>query len=186
LPLKISRARFLGLIGGAIAIAVCLSVAYAAYRFFNPYDEVSVTVRGIPPDTYFLCLIAEGTSGPEVMYWSGSKVTPFTTHPDKDLRSFDRGNSHEDRHRYTVIWVGSVRVGVLRRTKAGEWFVSWYKSPKSNLKGRSFLFGGGSWEADLRDADDVEPVSKNQLRAMGMDYALKAPPTDAGDKEKGH
>jgi hypothetical protein len=35
------------------------------------------------------------------------------------------------------------------------------------------LFGRGTWEADLRDADEEQPVAEDTLRAMGMDYSLK-------------
>lgn len=69
-------------------------------------------------------------------------------------------------------WVSSARAGVLCRTKE-TWSVFWFDPPKSHLQGRSLLFGGGSWSADLRHADEVEPVPLDRLRAMGMDRSLK-------------
>jgi hypothetical protein len=153
-----------------IAAVACLSVIYGAIRCYCPYDEVQIAITGTPTDTDFLCLVADKPSGAEAMLWSLKKVLPFTMHPDKCTVSFVY---NEDRViRRPVRWVSSDRVGVLRRTKDRKWFISWYDPPKSNLKGRWFLFGRGSWEVDLRDADEVQPVNEDTLRAMGMDYSL--------------
>jgi hypothetical protein len=165
------RARLWDRIGCAIGGLACLSVCCAANRFFHPHDEVMTTISGIPVDTDFLCLVVDKHSGPEVMLWSLRKLGSFTMHPDSCTVSFlDKGVRS---HRAPVRWVSSVRVGVLRRTTGGKWYLSWYGSPKLKLEGRSFLFGGGLWEADFCNSDEVQPVLDDQLRAMGMDYSLQ-------------
>jgi hypothetical protein len=139
---------------------------YAVYLYFNPYDEVTTIISGIPPDTTRLCVVADKPGGPEVMLWSLNKVFPFTMHPDKCVVSLvDREQST---HQARVRWVNSGRIGVLRRTKSGKWFLAWFDPPKSNLKGRSLLFGGGTWLADIGDADEEQPVPDEKVRAMGM------------------
>jgi len=152
-------------------VVVFLVASYVVHRLFNPYDEVRTVIRGIPPDTDFLCLIAETSEGPEVMLWSHHKVFPFTMHPNHDITSFLSEDKHT--HRAHVRWIGSARLGVLRRIKAGKWFLSWYDPPRSELHGRSFLFGGGSWEGDLREASEEQSVTKKMLQAMGVDETLK-------------
>jgi hypothetical protein len=108
------------------------------------------------------------------MPWSLRKVLPFTMHPDRCIVSeVNHFQNEETEHEASVRWIHSSRVGVLRRTKERKWFVAWFDAPKSRLQERSLLFGGGEWSIRLQDADKVEPVTEEQLRAMGMSYSLK-------------
>lgn len=157
--------------GCLLALATCLVLAYCLYLYFNPYDEVNVSVRDIPPGSTFLCFIAEKPQGAAVMPWLLSKVGPFTMHPKNCVVSFlakDQFQFHAK-----VRWISSSRVGVLRRTKENKWFVAWFDEPKSQLKNRCLLFGGGEWAASLQEADEVQPLTEEQLKALGMDSSLK-------------
>lgn len=167
------RTGFWTRFGCAAAFVVCLSgcfgAGYAVRLFFAPYQEVSTTVTGIPQGTTFLCLVADG---PEPMRWSMFKVFPFSMHPDSSTASFLRADAPPV-HSARVLWIQAKRVGVLRRTKERQWFVHWFDGPKAVLAGRSFVWGGGTWEADLREADEVRPVTEGELRAMGIQRSLE-------------
>ena len=155
---------------GLVLIVVCIAVFYGGYRLFNPYDEVATDIRGIPPNTDFVCLIAETDDGQQAMEWSLAKVLPFSMHPDGcTVSSLLDG---ETSHRAKVRWVFSQRIGVLCRTSDRQWNVSWFDSPKSQPKNRSFLFGGGSITIDVSNADNTQSITADQLRTLGMDYSL--------------
>jgi hypothetical protein len=142
-----------------------LCAAYGGYRIFNPYDEVAADIQGIPPNTGFVCLLADTDNGPQAMDWSLAKVFPFSMHPDGCTVSLllDGKTSH----RANVRWISSERVGVLRRTANRKWIVSWFRPPKSQPKNRSLLFGGGTVTIDLADADNDQQMAADQLRALG-------------------
>jgi hypothetical protein len=57
---------------GAIGLVTVLGCQI--YLFFNPYDEVLVAIRGLPPDTECACLVASRSDGDAVMPWSIHKV----------------------------------------------------------------------------------------------------------------
>jgi hypothetical protein len=156
-----------------LALAVAVALACGAYFLFNPSDEVSITIRDIPPDADFVCVVADCAQGPVAMGWYHSKVFPTSTHPDRCSISgkfvWWGDPTCQQAH---VRWVSSARVGVLRRTKGRGWCVDWFEAPKSGVKERSLFLGGGVWEVSLRDADAQEPLIEDQLRALGMDYSL--------------
>jgi hypothetical protein len=160
-------------LGCLLALFAGLEVAYLAYLRLYPYSRVEVRLGGIPAGTTFLCLVADRPGRPVPMHWWLTKLFPFTMHPDHSGKSTSiRYADDPARFRADVEWVRSARVGVLRRTK-GRWFIAWFGPPKGEVRGRSFLFGGGAWEADLRDADEEGPVSEASLRALGMSYSLR-------------
>jgi hypothetical protein len=158
--------------GCLLALAICLFLAYRLYLYFNPYDEVTVSVSDVPPGTKFLCLVADTPQGAVAMPWLLRKAGPFTMHPDRCVVSYFY-NEDKPHFRAEVQWISSSRVGVLRRTKEDKWFVAWFDEPKSHLQNRSLLLGGGEWAVSLNEADKVQPLTQEQLRALGMASSLK-------------
>ena len=153
-----------------VVVVVCIAVVYGGCRLFNPYNEVTTDIRGIPPNTDFVCLVAETDDGPQAMEWSLAKVFPFSMHPDDcTVSSLLVGESN---HHANVRWIFSERIGVLCRTNDREWIVSWFAPPKGQPRDRSFLFGGGSVTIDLSNADTTQAMTADQLRALGMNYSL--------------
>ncbi|MDB4265419.1 hypothetical protein N9891_01575 [bacterium] len=152
-----------------VSIALLLLV-YGGYRLFNPYDDVAIKIEGIPPDTTFVCLVADSENRSKTMEWSLAKVLPFSMHPDNCIvSSLDSG---ETTLRAKVRWIDSKRVGVLRKTTKGEWNIAWFGVARSEPRHRSFLFGGGSVTLDVSRAVSHESMTVAQLRSFGMDYSL--------------
>ena len=139
---------FIGL--GLLSIITCLVVLYVGYRLFHPYNEVVTDIRGIPPSTTFICVVADTEDGPQAMEWSLSKLLPFSMHPDGCTVSYVR-EAETTRHE-KVRWIESHRVGVLHENTDGEWHIAWFEPANSAVADRSVLFGGGSIEIDISDA----------------------------------
>lgn len=152
-------------IAGALFIA-CTSIAYLGYRFMDPYDRVAVDIGGVPPNTEWLCLIAETNEEPRVMDWYLTKVFPFTMHPAGSVVSLLRDS--ERQHSAKVKWVHSQRVGVLYRSTGGDWTIAWFGSAGMRLADRSWLLGGGSVALRIQDADSKEAVAASRLEALGV------------------
>jgi hypothetical protein len=145
-------------------------LVYGGYRFFNPYDEVATEIEGIPSDTVFVCLVADSEDGLKALPWSLAKVIPFSMHPDNcTVSSTGQG---ESKHRAKVRWINANRIGVLRKTAAGEWRVAWFEMAKAKPKHRSFLLGGGLTTLDVSQADGNESMTVEQLHSLGMDKSL--------------
>jgi hypothetical protein len=168
------KQRFTGRI---LAMVACLLLfVYAAYLYFTPYSEVAVKAHGLPADSIFACLVADTADGPKVMLWSMKYLGPFTMHPDRCTVStyFARDSIDEAK----VRWVQTNRVGVLSQARGGNWSIAWFDAVKSNVRGKSLLFGGGFWEGDVRDSNERQGLSPEQLRSLGMDYQLKTEAVD--------
>ena len=148
-----------------------LYVVFCIERAENPYDEVKIEVLGMPPNTSFICLVADSDSGPKSMKWS---LAPMfgkgSMHPDGCSVSFIE--NRKTTFRANVLWTSSKRIGVLIKTTDGEWNVLWFRPMKTELKGRLLLFGGGSVVIDVSSADETQPMSSEQLKKLGMNYSL--------------
>jgi len=164
------RKRIIRIVG-MMFVVVFFVVVYGGYSFFNPYDEVTIDIYGIPKNTNFVCLIADTENGTRAMEWSLSKVIPHSMHPDGCGASRLTGANKTKTHR-AVRWISSDRVGILCRADQ-KWIAFWFDSPKCQPANRSYLFGGGSITIDISDADNNAPMDDNQLRDIGMNDELK-------------
>ncbi len=118
--------------GCLFALAACVLAACFGSFYFRPYDEVEVSVNGVPTDTRYLCLVAERSHRPVVMYWSLRMIFPFTMHPDTCSLSFLYESETAPRPlRARVRWVTSERVGVLLKSKSGKWGIAWPLFPST-------------------------------------------------------
>src|SRR5262249_10334252 len=147
-------------------VVACVLPLYLAYLFFHPYNEVTAALQNVPPDTEGLCLLADTSDGPVALRWSLHKLIPFSMHPAKaGLHRLEPG---EGRCEFRVRGGSWRRVGVVRGVPSGGWRVAWFGPPKTGPAGRSWLLGGGTWVADLDDADEEEPFPKERLRVAGL------------------
>jgi hypothetical protein len=148
-----------------LGVVAALAGFFFIYRSYNPYDEVVVTIIGLPVGSTHVCVIADGPRGPEaLMTYSHSWCNSMANHPDAYLYFTANMNPFADRFK----WINSSRTGALYRSKDGEWLVAWFNPPKNRAKYGSFSAGRGSWTVNWTDADEVRPISEDQMRAMGF------------------
>jgi hypothetical protein len=169
----------------ALSLVAFLMLCYVIYFFFNPTDWIEVAIEGLPADTRFMCLVADGPQGVEAMNWYHSKLGAFAMHPNQDVTTelFRDRSGVTLPNRKSVAWRAAGRVGVLRGTAGGRWQVAWYNPPKSNLQDRSALLGGGHWAARWHDADEIQEPPRSLLSSMGFDYTLSQLPEPGGPIE---
>jgi len=154
---------------GRIVVAsllACVLLAYLGYRCLFPYNTVTTDIEGISPNTRWVCLVADTKAGLRVMEWHHTKVLPFTMHPANSIVSSLNGD--ESSHHATVRWVHGERTGVLSRSIDRNWTVAWFDAAGVELTNRSVLFGGGSVNLFVPEADSVEAVTTSQLKELGM------------------
>jgi hypothetical protein len=165
--------RSIGIRAGCLAtLLAILSVAYFAYLRCNPYDEVAATIRDVPRDTVFLCIVADTPQGVTVMPWYVKKVLPDTMHPDSCTVSF-RLSGDTGAHRGNVRWTKAKRIGVLQKTEADTWKIAWFDTLQSEVQRRSLVFGGGTWEVSLRDANEEQDLPAETVQSLGFSYAIR-------------
>jgi hypothetical protein len=182
--MRASQLKFTwGGVKSSLWLAALFTFCSLAYLNFNPRDWVETTIVGLPADTRFVCLVADGPQGPKAMEWYGFKLFPSSMHPNNDVGSYlDAGDPSgiSQPRRQPVAWRASGRVGVLRGAEDGRWQIAWYNPPKSELGDRSVILGGGHWAARWQDADEIQETPRNLLSSMGFDYALGKLPEREG------
>ena len=154
-------------------LAIGLYVAYSFERYVYPYDEVDLTIRGLPSKFSFVCLIAETHSGPMAMYWTGNNMLSgrLLLNPDRCIASSaDLNVGHSFRR--PVLWIDSKRIGILIKSTDAQWEATWFSSDKVKRKDHSLWFGRGSVAIDLSDAEETDSMSLERLKRLGMDYSL--------------
>jgi hypothetical protein len=151
--------------------AVLIYSFYVLILWVNPYDEVQIAIRGLPPDTRIACLVAEGPNGEAVMPWSIHKVFPAEIHPDAGgMSEVQKGESEIVAF---VRWINGRRIGILRKADDGNWSVAWFDGRKTSPEERSILFGHGRWNGNWAAAAQVEEWSEAKVRSLGFDYFLR-------------
>ena len=149
-----------------VSLLACVLLAYLGYRCLFPYNTVATDIEGISPNTRWVCLVADTKAGLRVMEWHHTKVLQFTMHPANSIVSSLRED--ETFHHATVRWVYGKRIGVLSRSVDRDWTVAWFDAAGVELTNRSFLFGGGSVNLFVAEAESVEAVTTSQLKELGM------------------
>jgi hypothetical protein len=134
----------------AVAAAVLVGVPVVlAYRWLKPSDRVVVTVNNIDPSTRLLFLAAETPGGPEPMWWSLRKVTPFSMHPSRCVVSEYDPERNGSKVVKRVSWKGGSRYGVLVRDEGDRWLVFWFSPQEVHLRERYWVIGGGRASIEL-------------------------------------
>lgn len=175
MSLELTARRRRALVGCAAAIALLVvGVVFGGQALsLWPADEVAVTIVGLPADTSFWCIVAGTELTPAVMYFYVRKVDAVAMHPDSCSLSTWLPESRPIVIRQQVKWVDANRVGILRRTTSGDWFVTWFDAPSSEVVGRMPVIGRGSWSADLRETAATS-IAPDAVRAMGITRAFDA------------
>jgi hypothetical protein len=140
------------------------------YRWLNPPDRVEVNVGKFPPSTRLFCLLADGSDGPQAMWWSHDKVGPHDIHPKDgshtELDEWERMRAHR-----RVMWRAGRRYGVLTRDHDDRWRVTWLEPDEVGL--RWHLLGGGEASIELPGKDRGETASEGLLDAVGFDREVR-------------
>jgi hypothetical protein len=134
------------------------------YRSCNPYDQIDVTISNLPDGVSRVYLLADRREGIEALrIYELDYGSVYVRDPYRDAALVSSGV-------YTdwVRWIESSRLGVLCRSENNEWLVAWFNPPKNRARGGNFVTGGGHWTVSWNSADEVQPISKDQLRAMGF------------------
>ncbi len=134
------------------------------YLFFSPADRVAVSVHGLPPNTRWLCLIAETATEPVALGWYRTKVYPFVVSPPGSTL----GRFEKDPFVDWVQWRNGQRYGVLTRTLDREWKVWWFDVPDVPLRGRLWILGGGRVELQLTHGRRPETPRDAFIRRLGF------------------
>jgi hypothetical protein len=150
------------LVSMLLVLGTCVALFGFILRPCSPCDTGYARVTDIPEDTVFVCIIADTDRGLVAMRRPSTLFTMQFHHPDRDWVQAEY--PHEIH--IAVLWIDGKRIGVLRRTKDGSWQVAWFDAAKHPIQRRNR-------NVSLKDADDVQPVSVEQLRAMGFDKALR-------------
>lgn len=163
------------LVGCAAAIALLVvGVVFGGQALsLWPADEVAVTIAGLPADTSFWCIVAGTEPSPAVMYFYVRKIDAVAMHPNTCSLSIWLPESRPIVIRERIRWIDTNRVGILRRTTAGDWFVTWFDARRSEVVGRTPIIGRGSWSADLRETVATS-IAPDAVRAMGITRAFDA------------
>jgi hypothetical protein len=165
-----------------LALVVLLAgPAFMAYRWAKPADRVLVTVANIDPSTRFFCLLVDTPAGPKAMWWSLDYVGPFTMHPGNCIVSDFDPPWDRPAARRQVSWQDGARYGVLTRDRGDHWQVFWFTPEEVNLRGRSWLLGGGEASIDLPAKDRGEPASDEFLDRVGIRAEDRKRMRESGD-----
>jgi hypothetical protein len=158
-------------------LAVVLAVALFAYSALAPASRVLIVVRHVPPDTRFVCLVAETPQGPLPLPWSLWKVGPFEMHPADCIVSMHQpGDSmHQpgdpvrgDNFCGPVHWHDADRYGLVTGDQQGRWRVRWLRREDLHVRGRSWLLGGGEGTIDLSGAPEAEVAADEFWDGIGL------------------
>ncbi len=156
-----------------LVLVLVLTPVILLYRWLKPADKVLVTVKGIDPSTRLLCMVVDTPRGPEAMWWSLEKVTPFRMHPNhctvSDFNSQREGNEATR----PVSWVDGARYGVLTGDNKDRWRVFWYNPEEVHLRGRYWLIGGGESSLILPPKDAGETASEAFLDQIGFGPSVR-------------
>ena len=153
--------------------AIGLYVAYSFQRYVHPYDEVRLSIRGLPSTFSLVCLIAETQKGLTAMNWTGTNMLGGRQllNPDR-VKLSSASLDFNGVLKAPVLWIYSKRIGILIKSPDPQWKVSWISSDKVKRKDHSLWFGRGSVLIDLSDAEETESMSLERLKRLGMDYSL--------------
>jgi hypothetical protein len=151
----------------AVAIILCLGSLYFLNGFFNPRDEVAITIRGVPPNTRKLCIVAKTSNGLVPMDWYVSKVFTFPIHPAECTVSVYFPEASAE-FKARVRWISSEEAGVAFKNTDGDWSISWFEAANARPAWAWWFVGGGEWSAHISEADREETLSKEQVKCLGF------------------
>lgn len=158
----------------AVGLSVAVMLTWLAYRQFHPYDRIRVFLPNLPADTRFACLVSEKQGQLQAMLWSPAMLVPFTMHPADCAWSF-----HELRKAPKIDWLAYVqwefgeRYGVVTRSTAGVWEVTWFQPGQPAITDRHAILGGGQATFDLSEGS-AELLSAERLNQLGLAAVLAA------------
>ena len=101
----------------------------------------------------------------------GELSDPFTLHPARCVWSYQNPDNPKVNWDAYVRWQPGERYGVVTRSTAGAWRVSWFEANAVPLRGRWWPFGGGEASFDVT-AGQMVPLSAEQLTTLGLDKVL--------------
>lgn len=154
------RVILIAILAGSLVLLV-LGIVFWIYVFFHPRNQVDVTVLNIPDTTEDVFFIVETDDGIEKMNWYACKLIPF------EIEATDSEGIVDKPFRTAVFWKWGRRYGVLQRMADYSWQVDWYDPGDVAFIGRSWLFGQGAVNFDLRKGK-TEQFSTERARGMGF------------------
>jgi hypothetical protein len=167
-PIRRSWPRWTFLFG--LPLLLVGAAALSTYRALAPADRVLIIVRPIPPETRFVCFVAETEQGPQPLLWSLHKVGPFEMHPADGGVSDYRPDDPVRRDAFyaPVQWREALRYGLVTGDLNGRWRVRWLSREELHIRGRSWLLGGGEGQIDLTETPDAEVASEGFWDRIGL------------------
>ena len=158
---RVSKRRCVGFL---LLMLVGIGVIAFVYFQFHPRDRVVVTIKNVPAETRFLCIVAETDEGIRAMNWSRSN---FEMEPRDCAISYVINDGHAIPNQF-VMWRFGSRYGVITRHPEKVWRVHWFQAEDMPLEGRSFLVGEGTAVFDMLKAKTEQPAAE-VLRGLGID-----------------
>lgn len=168
-PTRRSRLGCLLLI--VLVVLWILGLWLLIYRTCFPYDEVEVKVHRLPEGERIFAVVINGPTTPVVLekyshfWWTSSR-----RHPDS---YYSMNTNGPDGLIGQFRWVEAQRIGILAQREDRQWIIYWFNPPKNQLHGRTLLKGRGELILHLDDADEIEPITEDTMRAMGFVEVLK-------------
>lgn len=144
------RTRWMGL----AALVALVVVGLVAYRARVTADRVQVTIRNLPENTYFACLVVDSGKSLQPIEW-----LPYPNyrpiHPKKAIVSFPRDRDIGIEFETFIRWREGVRYGLVMLGRDAEWRVLWYDARVVRVVGRSPVWGRGSVDFDASQGRPV-------------------------------
>jgi hypothetical protein len=151
----------------ALLIGIVIGCSAFVYFQFHPRNRVEVTVKNVPAETWFLCLVAETDEGMLAMNWSPWMIAPFEMAPRDCGFSYVMHRGPTIEHLY-AMWKFGSRYGVVTRHPEKVWRVHWFDPADVTLEGRSFFFGEGAATFDILKST-TEQLPVEAVRELGFD-----------------
>jgi hypothetical protein len=142
-------------------------VSAFVYFQLHPRDRIAVTIKNVPAETRFLCIVTETDEGIRAMNWSPSMIAPFEMEPRDCGISYVMHHGPTIANRF-VMWRFGLRYGVVTRQPEKVWRIHWFQAEDVPLEGRRFLLGEGTAIFDILNAKSEQPAAEI-LRRLGID-----------------
>ncbi len=142
-------------------------VSAVVYFQIHPRDRTAVTIKNVPAETRFLCIVTETDEGIRAMNWSPSMIVPFEMEPRDCTISYVMHDGPTISNRF-VMWRFGSRYGVVTGRSEHMWRIHWFQVANVPLQGRGFVFGEGAATFDILEAK-AEQLPADAIRQLGFE-----------------